>query len=157
MTPGIKTQHNFVLLQLNRIYHEDLWALTWDETFSNILHPSVCRIHIVWAKWCLWEGKRIIVHNIFNTRKGKKIIHHNIFTARKEVGARLYFHRRLCCDSVHGGGVVPARGAHTQGGIWGGSGPGSHPRRKLRGIRSRPTPKGEVEGDQVQAHTQGGS
>ena len=47
--------------------------------------------------------------------------------------------------------------AHTQGGSWGGSGPGPHPRGKLRGIWSRPTPKGEVEGDLVQAHTQGGS
>ena len=35
--------------------------------------------------------------------------------------------------------------------------PGPHPRGKLRGIRSRPTPKGEIEGDQIQAHTQGGS
>ena len=35
--------------------------------------------------------------------------------------------------------------------------PGPHPRGKLRGIRSRPTPKGEIEGDQIQAHTQGGN
>ena len=35
--------------------------------------------------------------------------------------------------------------------------PGPHPRGKLRGIRSRPTPKGKIEGDQVQAHTQGGN
>ena len=28
---------------------------------------------------------------------------------------------------------------------------GPHPRGKLRGIRSRPTPKGEIEGDQIQA------
>ena len=41
--------------------------------------------------------------------------------------------------------------AHIQGGSWGGSGPGPHPRGKLRGIWSRPTPKGEVEGDLVQA------
>ena len=34
--------------------------------------------------------------------------------------------------------------------------PGPHPGGKLRGIRSRPTPKGEIEGDQIQAHTQGG-
>ena len=34
---------------------------------------------------------------------------------------------------------------------------GPHPRGKLRGIRSRPTPKGEIEGDQIQAHTQGGN
>ena len=53
--------------------------------------------------------------------------------------------------------------AHTWGGNWDGSGPGPHPREKLRGIRSRPTPKGElggirsrpkpkgeIEGDQVQ-------
>ena len=35
--------------------------------------------------------------------------------------------------------------------------PGPPPRGKLRGIRSRPTPKGEIEGDQIQAHTQGGN
>ena len=35
--------------------------------------------------------------------------------------------------------------------------PGPHPRGKLRGIRSRPTPKGEMEGDQIQANTQGGN
>ena len=35
--------------------------------------------------------------------------------------------------------------------------PGPHPRGKLRGIRSRPTPKGEIQGDQIQAHTQGGN
>ena len=55
--------------------------------------------------------------------------------------------------------------AHTQGGSLGGSGPGGspgpHPRGKLRGIWprgvSRPTPKGEIEGDLVKAHSQGGS
>ena len=35
--------------------------------------------------------------------------------------------------------------------------PGPHPRGKLRGIKSRPTPKGEIEGDQIQAHTKGGN
>ena len=35
--------------------------------------------------------------------------------------------------------------------------PGPHPRGKFRGIRSRPTPKGEIEGDQIQAHTQRGN
>ena len=35
--------------------------------------------------------------------------------------------------------------------------PGRHPRGKLIGIRSRPTPKGEIEGDQIQVHTQGGN
>ena len=44
------------------------------------------------------------------------------------------------------------------GGVWsrGVSGPGggsSGP----RGVCSRPTPKGEIEGDQIQAHTQGGN
>ena len=38
--------------------------------------------------------------------------------------------------------------AHTQGGNWGGSDQGPHPRGKLMGIRSRPTPKGEIQGDQ---------
>ena len=56
--------------------------------------------------------------------------------------------------------------AHTQGGNWGGSYPGPHPRGKLRGIRSRPTPggtrsrptpKGEIEGDQVQPNIQEGN
>ena len=37
--------------------------------------------------------------------------------------------------------------AHSQGGSWGGSGPGPQPRGKLRGNWSRPTAKGEVEGD----------
>ena len=37
--------------------------------------------------------------------------------------------------------------AHSQGGSLGGSGPGPQPRGKLRGIWSRPTAKGEVEGD----------
>ena len=35
--------------------------------------------------------------------------------------------------------------------------PGPHPRGKFRGIRSRPTAMGEVEGDPVQAHSQRGS
>ena len=39
----------------------------------------------------------------------------------------------------------------------GGSDPGPHPRGKLRGIRSRPTPKGKIEGDQIQAHAKGGN
>ena len=39
----------------------------------------------------------------------------------------------------------------------GGGSPGPHPRVKLRGIWSRLTEGGEVEGDLVQAHSQGGS
>ena len=35
--------------------------------------------------------------------------------------------------------------------------PGPHPGGKLRGISSRQTAKGEIEGDQIQAHTQGGN
>ena len=35
--------------------------------------------------------------------------------------------------------------------------PGPLPRGKFRGIRSRSTAKGEIEGDQVQVHTQGGN
>ena len=62
--------------------------------------------------------------------------------------------------ALSGRGLVPAClaafQAHTQGGSLGGSGrggsPGPHPRGKLRGVWSRPTPKGEVEGDLVQAH-----
>ena len=37
-----------------------------------------------------------------------------------------------------------------------GGSPGPYTKGKLRGIWSRPTAKGEVEGDLVQAHTQGG-
>ena len=64
------------------------------------------------------------------------------------------------------GGVSAQRGGLLLGGsaprgvcsgwVWP-SDPGPHPRGKLRGIRPRPTPKGEIEGDQVQAHTQGGN
>ena len=35
--------------------------------------------------------------------------------------------------------------------------PGPHPGGKLRGIRSRPTAKGEIEGGQIQANSQGGN
>ena len=62
------------------------------------------------------------------------------------------------------GPSMPCRfpGPHPRGnfrGIWLGEGrsPGPHPRGKLREIWSRPMPKGEVEGDLVQVHTQGGS
>ena len=55
---------------------------------------------------------------------------------------------------VLGGGLVQT---HNQGESQGGSGPGPQPRGKLRGIWSRPTTKGKVEGDLVQAHTEGGS
>ena len=34
---------------------------------------------------------------------------------------------------------------------------GPHPGRKLRGVRYRPTAKGEIEGDQIQTHIQGGN
>ena len=47
--------------------------------------------------------------------------------------------------------------ANTQGGSEGESGPGPQPGGTLRGIWSRPTAKGEIEGDLVQAHSQGGS
>ena len=51
------------------------------------------------------------------------------------------------------GGGSP--GPHTKGKL--GGSPGPHTRGKLRGIWSRPTAKGEVQGDLVQAHTQVGS
>ena len=41
----------------------------------------------------------------------------------------------------------PKKEAPQEGG---GSDPGPHPKRKLRRIRSRPTPKVEIEGDQIQ-------
>ena len=60
---------------------------------------------------------------------------------------------------------TPTRETHCQGDppspgrcpCQGGPPPGPHPGGKLRGIRSRPTAKGEIEGDQIQAHTQGGN
>ena len=86
--------------------------------------------------------------------------------------AKVMFLHVSVSHSVHGG--VPGRGGAWSGGpcsggvtapggclLQGGVGPGGpldpHPRGKLRLIRSRPTPKGEIEGDQVQAHTQGGN
>ena len=104
----------------------------------------------------------------------KKVV---FITALKLSLQRLYFYR---CLSVQGGGVVSQHAlqqvrvgggipaclagfqAHTQGEVYGdlvggGGSPGPHPRGKLRGIWSRPTAKGEVEGDLVQANTQGGS
>ena len=55
------------------------------------------------------------------------------------------------CLAAGWGGGIPACladfQAHTQGGSLRGSDPGPQSRRKLRGIWSRPTPKGEVEGD----------
>ena len=59
-----------------------------------------------------------------------------------------------CLAAGLGGGDLKA---HTQGGSGGGSFPGPQPRGKLRGIWSRSTAKGEIEGDLVQAHSQGGS
>ena len=46
-----------------------------------------------------------------------------------------------------GGSARGGLQAHSQGGSWGGSSPSPQPRGKLRGIWTRPTAKGEVEGD----------
>ena len=91
------------------------------------------------------------------------------FTARKRSFGQGNIFAPVC-HSVHSGGClllggVPASGggACSQGGPAAGGvpapggAPGPHPRGKLRGIRSRPTAKGEIEGDQVQVHTQGGN
>ena len=49
-------------------------------------------------------------------------------------------------------------GHNTRRGVPGGDPPpGPHPGGKLRGIRPRPTPKGEIQGDQVQANIQVGN
>ena len=67
------------------------------------------------------------------------------------------------CSRSPGGSAprgVPAWGGLLLGGESAprGISPGPHPRGKLGGgIRSRPTVKGEIEGDQIQAHTQGGN
>ena len=53
------------------------------------------------------------------------------------------------CSALGGGGLVPG-GAYSGGSSpWGGA--------CSQEGASRPTPKGQVEGDQVQAHTQGGN
>ena len=50
------------------------------------------------------------------------------------------------------------RGHNTRRGVPGGDPPpGPHPGRNWGGIRSRPTPKGEIQGDQVQANIQVGN
>ena len=111
----------------------------------------------------------------------RKATQPSCYRPQTKFGARLYFHSvnggevclSACWDTSPGrtplqgnppsGTPPPGRPpsketpqAHTQVGNWGGSDPGPQPRRKLRGIRSRPTAKGEIEGDQIQAHTQGG-
>ena len=95
-----------------------------------------------------------------------------MITARKRSLGQGNIFRSVCQEFCSQGGV-PVRGGSGLGGLVPGGGgipaclagfqalaggsPGPHPRGKLRGIWSRPTPKGEVEGDLVQAHTQGGS
>ena len=80
-----------------------------------------------------------------------------------EVWGKVIFSEVCVKNSVHRGSAwslgVPGSGGVP--GLWG-SGPsmpcrfpGPHPRRKFRGIWSRPTSKGEVEGDLVQSHSQG--
>ena len=63
--------------------------------------------------------------------------------------------RRGCL--LPGGSDPTGRPAPPVGVPGPGGSPGPHPRGKLRGIRSRPTPKGGIEVDQIQAHTQGGN
>ena len=76
----------------------------------------------------------------------------------KIMESRLYFHRHLWFCPRGGGacsrrGVPALRGCLLPGEV---PAPGGL-QGNLRGIRSRPTPKGEIERDQVQAHSQGGS
>ena len=37
-----------------------IWSRTWwysfVDKFSNMLHSSIIKIHMVWAKWCLWNS-----------------------------------------------------------------------------------------------------
>ena len=55
------------------------------------------------------------------------------------------------------GGLIP-EGCLLQGRPWSQGGASRlTPKGKLRVIRFRPTPKGEIQGGQVQAHTQGGN
>ena len=82
---------------------------------------------------------------------------------------KVIFSQASVCDSVHRGGVaIPACIAGgIQACLAAGLGgwypsmrcrfPGPQPTGKFRAIWSRPTAKGEVEGDLFQVHTQGGS
>ena len=54
----------------------------------------------------------------------------------------------VCSWGVPGPGVSTPRGVPAPGGVCSLGG-------LLQGVCSRPTPKGEIEGDQIQAHTQG--
>ena len=89
---------------------------------------------------------------------------HWFFTARKCSLRRLYFYR---CVSVHGGllsqHALQVVSQHALQQVSRGypsmpcRSPGPHTRGKLRGIWPRPTAKGEVKGDLVQAHSLGDS
>ena len=78
---------------------------------------------------------------------------YRFITSRKRSLGQGYIFTGVC-HSVNGGGVPAPGGACSGcllpvgGLVWGGA-PGPHPRQKLMGIRSRPTPKGEIEGDQT--------
>ena len=96
---------------------------------------------------------------------GDEVVRITLYFYRPQTkfGARYYFQKRVsrirstggvpglggCL--VPGGRVSGPRGAWSRGGS-----PDPQPRGKLRGIWSRPTTKGEDEGDLVQAHNQGG-
>ena len=103
-----------------------------------------------WYPW-LW----IAVSPEFQTDEIKfitrcRVTNDLIFTTRKHSLRRLCFYR---CLSVHGGGgSYPSM--HCR---WYPSMPCSRSWGVLARIWSRPTAKGEVEGDLVQDHTQGGS
>ena len=113
-----------------------------------------------------------------------RILCQAIFTARKRSFAKVMFLQASVCpqgevvsqnvlqvvsqhalQQVSGGGGIPAclAGflAHIQGEVYGdlagGRSPGPQPRGKLRGIWSRPTPMGEVEGDLAGGACSGGN
>ena len=99
------------------------------------------------------------IHGLFITTRKQSLGQGNMFTGvymSKEGGCYPSMHYRWY-PSMHCSRSLGGLQAHTQGGSGGESGPGPQSRGKLRGIWSRPTAKGEVEGDLVQAHTQGGS
>ena len=59
----------------------------------------------------------------------------------------------VCIPACIAGGIPACLAAGLQGDVY----PSMHCRRYPNMPLSRPTPKGEIEGDQVQAHTQGGN
>ena len=109
---------------------------------------------------------RVKIINVIERVRTVSVWHYKFYRPQTNFAKVIFLHLSVS-HSVHGGRClvlgeflvlergVPGLGgawsqgglqAHNQGGSWGGSGPGLHPRGELRGIWSRPTTKGELRG-----------